>query len=146
MRKIAPRRIAFPTGAELHHRVPAVGLDIFAQCRDLGDQRVELERHGAMVDAGRVGRNTGALGPRDDFVGQQFGGEVDVGGLRRGRFEQRVAHDPADGPRATLRAVEQRQQPLRFGTHQPLARLQPVGVPPSLNRPPGSAPDRGNCG
>ncbi len=61
----------------------------------------------------------------DHLLGQQFGGEVDVGGFVR-NVEQGVADDSAHRPGAPARPVEQRQQPLR------LRALQPLGPPQAL--------------
>src|SRR5690606_28989162 len=57
-REVAPLGIAGPVLAEADERAASVGIDVLAQCGDLGDELPEPQGHRAVLDAG--GMDAGA--------------------------------------------------------------------------------------
>ena len=102
--EVAPLRIANPVAAERDLGLAAKGLGILAQGRDLERMRVDHQRHGAMLDAGRHGFDAGRLGATDHFIGQRRGRDVDIAGRD---VQKRIADGAADHAGFLAIAVEQ---------------------------------------
>ena len=104
--EIAPLGIAHPVAAERDPGLAAEGLDILAQGRDLERLRVDDQRDGAMLDAGRHALDAGEPGAADHLVRQRGGGDIDIADRK---LQQRIADRAADDARLLAVAVQQSQ-------------------------------------
>ena len=131
--EVAPFGIADPVAAEGDLGLAAEGLDVLAQGRDLERMRVDHQRDGAVVDAGRHALDAGRPGAADDLVRQRRGRDVDVAGRD---IEQRVADGAADHAGFLAIAIEQREhargrtrpEPGRIRQHARLAHFSTPGI------------------
>ena len=131
--EVAPFRIANPVAAERDLGLAAEGLGILAQGRDLERLRIDDQRHGAVVDAGRHAFDAGGLGAADDLVGQRRGRDVDVADRN---VQKRIAHGAADHAGFLAVAVEQGEhargrtgsEPGRIRQHARLAHFSTPGT------------------
>ncbi len=101
--EVAPLRVDDPVAAERDLGLAAERLGILAQRGDLERMRIDDQRHGAVVDAGRHALDAGRLGAADHFGGQRGGRDIDVADRN---LQQRVADRAADHARFLAIAVQ----------------------------------------
>ena len=89
--------------AELHAGTPPVGLDIFAQRRDLEGHAFDDDGHRAVLDPGRNAAQAGSLGAPHCLVRQRGRGEIDFTHLDA---QDRIADRAADDASLLAIAVE----------------------------------------
>ena len=104
--EVAPLGIDNPVAAERHLGLAAEGFGILAQRRDLERLRIDDQRHGAVVDAGRHALDAGRLGAADHLLGQGGGRDIDVADRN---VQQRIADRAADHARFLAVAVQEVQ-------------------------------------
>ena len=108
--EVAPLGVANPVAAERDLGLAAEGLGILAQGRDLERLRIDHQRHGAVVDAGRHAFDAGGLGAADHLIGQRRGRDVDIADRN---VQQRIADGAADHAGFLAIAVEQSEHARR---------------------------------
>ena len=131
--EVAPFRVANPVAAERDLGLAAKGLGVLAQGRDLERLRIDHQRDGAVVDAGRHAFDAGRLGAADDFVRHRRGRDVDIADRN---FQQRIADGAADHAGFLAIAIEQGEhargrtgpEPGRIRQHARLAHFSTPGT------------------
>ena len=93
--EVAPLCIGHPVAAECNLGLAAERLGVLAQRGDLERLRVDDQRHGAVVDAGRHASDAGSSGTPDHFLGQRRCRDIDFADRK---IEQRIADRAADHP------------------------------------------------
>lgn len=120
-REIAAPGVLRPILRERHGGVPAEGLHIAPQARDLERFAADNRRDRSVLDAGGMRCNPRRAQPPHDLLRLKWRGDVDVGD---GKTEQRIAHGTADEPGGTVVARQRVDDRAGFARVHPVVRLR----------------------